>query len=103
MGSSRSCQGPGMDLIESLRQMILILLWSRYISQEKGPIQVHQTRVCVCPPKWPAGFYWYGGSSRSSERWVERLLEEPSSTCGGGEDDDQPSLTDSHAWIIVGY
>ena len=32
---------------------------------ESGPIQVHQSRVCSCPPKWPTGFYWYGGKKLS--------------------------------------
>ena len=27
---------------------------------EEGGIQIHQSRVCLCPPKLPAGFYWYG-------------------------------------------
>jgi len=29
---------------------------------ESGSIQVHQSRVCPCPPKWPTAFYWYGGN-----------------------------------------
>ena len=31
---------------------------------EEGPIQVHLSRVCPCPPLLPAGFYWYGGNRR---------------------------------------
>ena len=44
---------------------------------ESGTIQVHQSRVCPCPPKWPAGFYWYGGNKLSHGRmlkWLEDLL-----------------------------
>ena len=33
---------------------------------EKGPIQVHQSRVCPCPFELPAGFYWYGGDLQES-------------------------------------
>ena len=28
----------------------------------EGTIKVHQLRVCFCPPRLPAGFYWYGGN-----------------------------------------
>ena len=44
---------------------------------EEGPIQVHLSRVCPCPPLLPAGFYWYGGNRRCPGRvpqWVDRML-----------------------------
>ena len=44
---------------------------------ESGSIQVHQSRVCPCPPKWPTGFYWYGGNKLSRggvPKWLEKLL-----------------------------
>ena len=44
---------------------------------ESGAIQVHQSRVCSCPPKWPTGFYWYGGQKLSrggAPKWLEKLL-----------------------------
>lgn len=44
---------------------------------DEGPIQVHQSRVCPCPPKLPAGFYWYGGRRKSPGRipqWVHQLF-----------------------------
>ena len=44
---------------------------------DSGSIQVHQSRVCPCPPKWPTGFYWYGGNKLSRggvPRWLEKLL-----------------------------
>ena len=31
-----------------------------YFPDEKS-IQVHQSRVCPCPLRFPAGYYWYGG------------------------------------------
>ena len=43
---------------------------------ESGSIQVHQSRVCCCPPKWPSGFYWYGGN-RLSLGGVPRWLKKP--------------------------
>ena len=46
---------------------------------EEGPIQVHSSCVCPCPPFLPVGFYWYGGNRRCLGRvpqWVERLLQD---------------------------
>ena len=43
---------------------------------EEGTIQVHQLRVCPCPPL-PIGYYWYGGRRHSSGRtpkWIHKLL-----------------------------
>ena len=69
---------------------------------EKGPIQVHQSRACPCPPKLPAGFYWYGGTCKSPGKvpaWVGRLLEEGRSleqdaATGGTEDAAEDTDTD---------
>ena len=44
---------------------------------EDGPIQIHQSRVSSCPPKFTAGFYWYGGNKKSEGRiptWVQKLM-----------------------------
>ena len=46
---------------------------------EEGPIQVHLSPVCLCPPCLPAGFYWYGGNQRCPGwvlQWVDRLLRD---------------------------
>ena len=46
---------------------------------EEGTIQVHQSRVCPCPPRLPAGFYWYGGQRKSPGRlppWLAKLLSQ---------------------------
>ena len=46
---------------------------------EEGAIQVHQSRVCLCPPKLSAGFYWYGGRRKSPRHlplWLAKLLSE---------------------------
>ena len=46
---------------------------------EEGAIQVHQSRVCPCPPQLPAGFYWYGGRKKNPGRlpqWLDRLLSD---------------------------
>ena len=69
---------------------------------EKGPIQVHQSRACPCPPKLPAGFYWYGGTCKSPGKvpaWVGWLLEEGRSLeqdapTGGTEDAAEDTDTD---------
>ena len=42
-----------------------------------GGIQVHQSCIKLCPPNFPAGFYWYGGKRRGPGRppkWVEQFL-----------------------------
>ena len=42
---------------------------------DEPPIQVHQLRVCACPPNLPAGFYWYGGRRKSAgtiPRWLQK-------------------------------
>lgn len=54
---------------------------------EEGPIQVHLSRVCPCPPLLPASFYWYGGNHRCPVRyhngWTRtfRTLGTQSSLC----------------------
>ena len=56
---------------------------------EKGPIQVHLSRVCPCSPLQPVGFYWYGGNRRCSGRvpqWVERLLQDGPRDSGWDEE-----------------
>ena len=57
-----------------------------------GSIQVHQSRVCSFPPRWPTGFYWYGGNKLSRggvPKWVEKLL-----SCGPARLDDEISLSE---------
>ena len=47
-----------------------------YFLQDQS-IQVHQSRVKVCPPNFPSGFYWYGGKRRGPGRppkWVSKVL-----------------------------
>ena len=46
---------------------------------DDGPIQVHQSRACMCPEQLPAGFYWYGDIRKSAgkvPKWVDRLLSQ---------------------------
>ena len=59
-----------------------------YYPQE-GKLHVHQSRVCVCPQEFPAGFYWYGGKRKGHGRppkWVNRLLQ-------SGSADNTPPLS----------
>ena len=54
---------------------------------ESGAIQIHQSRVCSCPPKRPTGFYWYGGQKLSrggAPKWLEKLL-----SCGPTQLEDE--------------
>ena len=47
-----------------------------YFSQDKE-IRVHLSRVKLCPPNFPAGFYWYGGKKRGPgcpPKWVEQIM-----------------------------
>jgi len=44
---------------------------------QDGQIHVHQTRVTLCPKQFPAGYYWYGHNSRSTDcipEWVNLML-----------------------------
>ena len=53
-----------------------VLLAKVYFPQDRN-IQVHQSRVKMCPPKFPSGFYWYGGRRRGPgrpPRWVSEVL-----------------------------
>ena len=48
-----------------------------YFPQD-GQIRVHQSRVCLCPQDFPAGYYWYGGKRKGPgcpPKWVDRLLK----------------------------
>ena len=59
-----------------------------YYPQE-GKLHVHQSRVCVCPQEFPAGFYWYGGKRKGPgcpPKWVDRLLQ-------SGSADNTPPLS----------
>ena len=60
---------------------------------QDGPIRVHQSRVCLCPQDFPAGYFWYGGKRRGPgrpPRWVEDLLRS-----GTRQTFDEPSNGDS--------
>ena len=49
-----------------------VLLTKVYFPQDRT-IQVHQSCVKMCPPKFPGGFFWYGGRCRGPgrpPRWV---------------------------------
>ena len=55
---------------------------------EKGPLQIHLSRVCPSPLKLLVGFYWYGGNRKSAGRipqWVKKLFQ----------DKGQPSIQNS--------
>jgi len=42
----------------------------------EGQIQVHQQRICKCPPELIPGYYWYGKGQKSTggiPKWVEKL------------------------------
>ena len=44
---------------------------------QHGELNVHQSRVCPCPPGFPAGYYWYGTKRKGPgrpPRWVDQLL-----------------------------
>ena len=64
---------------------------------EKGSIQVHQTRVCPCPSKLPAGFYWYGGNRRSPgkvPKWLHQVLGSPSAQTEVEEEENPSEVGD---------
>ena len=52
---------------------------------EHGPIRIHQSRVVLCPPDFPSGFYWYGKGRHSPGRppkWVAALPGTGHPPCG---------------------
>ena len=56
---------------------------------QEGAIQVHQERVCFCPPEFPAGYFWYGRRRHSVGRppkWVQSLLEKGTDETDGDPD-----------------
>ena len=68
-----------------------------YFPEEKQ-IQVHQSRVCRCSCRFPAGYYWYGGNRRGPGRpphWVQQLLESGPRESSTGEN--SSPTQDSHA------
>ena len=49
---------------------------------DEETIQVHQSRVCICPAGFPAGYYWYGSKCHSDGtllRWIQHFLVDQSS------------------------
>lgn len=47
-----------------------------YFPQDRQ-IQVHLLRITLCPPEFPAGYYWYGRKKctpSSPVRWIQELL-----------------------------
>ena len=54
-----------------------VLLMKIYFPHDRT-IQVHQSRIKVCPPRFPSGFYWYGSKRRGPgrpPRCVTEILE----------------------------
>ena len=59
-----------------------------YYPQE-GSIQIHQERVCFCPPEFPAGYFWYGKRRHVVGRppkWVQALLQKGTAESHGDPD-----------------
>uniref|UniRef100_A0A1X7U613 Uncharacterized protein n=1 Tax=Amphimedon queenslandica TaxID=400682 RepID=A0A1X7U613_AMPQE len=55
-------------------------------------IQVHLSRVTPVPPRWPIGFYWYGGKKLSRGKvplWVEHMLQTGAETSVPSEKTEQ--------------
>ena len=51
---------------------------SKVYFPQDGNIQVHQSRVKLCPTNFPSRLHWYGGRRRGPGRppkWVEELME----------------------------
>ena len=55
---------------------------------QESQINVHQTRVTLCPKEFPAGYYWYEHNSKSTDytpEWVNQLLNADNSIESGGQ------------------
>ena len=44
------------------------VICSKVYYPQDEPIRVHQSRICLCPQDFPAGFFWYGGRRRGPGR-----------------------------------
>ena len=78
-GKQRSChdRGMGHHRVTQINDPDITVV--KVFFPDDGPIQVHQTRACLCPEQLPARFYWYGGNRKSAgkvPRWVGRLLSQ---------------------------
>ena len=70
---SRPWHGPYRILLLDLPDVTL----TKVYHPEEEPLQVHLTRIRPCPPMFPYGFYWYGGTQYSPGKipqWVQTLL-----------------------------
>ena len=53
-----------------------VLVTKVYFPQYRT-LQVHQSRVKACPPKFPPAFYWYGGRRSGpgrTPRWLSQMI-----------------------------
>ena len=76
-----------------------LMLTKVYFPQDRT-IQVHQSRVKVCPPHFPGGFYWYGGRRHGPgrpPRWVSKVLDSHLSGQGGSASAHTSGVTDGPA------
>ena len=52
---------------------------------------MHQSRVCLCPDNFPAGYYWYGGKQKGPghpPKWVEKFLSSQGQATDATQTDD---------------
>ena len=71
---SRPWHGPYRIINRSDPDVTVVKIYA----PQDGQIQVHQSRVTLCPPGFPAGFFWYGNRRTSPGRppkWVDKLLQ----------------------------
>ena len=58
------CQPPNVTVVKGYKP-------------QDSQVHVHQTRVTPCPKEFPAGYCWYGHSSKSKDyvsEWVNQML-----------------------------
>lgn len=61
-----------------------------------GDIHIHQSRMCPCPPDFPAGYFWFGSGRRGPgrpPRWIGQLLT--TGCVNATQPEDSPQLEDS--------
>ena len=73
---------------------------SKVYFPEDKVIRIHLSRVKLCPPNFPAGFYWYGGKRRSPGQppnWVAKMmaLDNQSTKRQTREDDRKPQPSEA--------
>ena len=86
---TENCQDHGMaHTVLSLRETCAKVYFPQH-----GELRVHQSRVCLCPPGFPAGYGTKRKGPRRPPRWVDQLLSEGPAQVQDGDHVEAPATT----------